>query len=148
MLRAPDALALESIQDPVVRDLRVDHVRRSYAWSLAMVFYIIERAGEPGLRSAAMTLAGADTRKTALELWDKTFPNVGKVEVLDALAMKLFGKPHDAIADAVGGPLCCHGLRDLKTIACRATEPRTGSNHWFEGTAPRALCENKWTRSD
>jgi hypothetical protein len=146
MLRAPDALALEAIQDPVVRDLRVDLVRRAYAWSFAMVLYIVDRAGEPGLRSAAITLAGADSRKTSLELWDKTYPDVGKVQILDLLAMKLFGKPRDAIADTVGGAMCCHGLRDLASIGCRATEPRTTTRHWFEGTAPRAMCENSWTR--
>ena len=145
MLRGGDAFDLRALQDPAVRELATEAVSRSYAWSLAMVLYIVERAGEPGLRSAAAALHAADNEQAAIEHWEKTYPGIGPTQILDLLATKLFAKPRRAELDAVlAGPLCCHGLRDLRTVACRATTARATTRPWFEGTAPRALCENKW----
>jgi hypothetical protein len=109
-----------------------------------MVMYIVDRAGDPGLRSAAAALHAADSERAAIEHWEKSYPGIGPPQLLDFLATKLFAKPRAELDPLLAGPLCCHGLRDLATVACRATAARATTRPWFEGTAPRALCENKW----
>jgi hypothetical protein len=145
LLRTGDAFDLRTLRDPAMRALAVDTVRRSYAWSFAMVAFIVERAGEPALRSAGTALHAADNERAAVELWEKLYPDIGPPQLLDFLATKLFGKPRGAELDALlAGPLCCVGFRDLRSTACRATTARTTTRPWYEGTAPRALCENRW----
>ena len=144
MLRTGDAFDLRTLQDPAVRELAAEAVSRSYAWSLAMVVFIVERAGEPGLRSAAAALHAANNERTAVELWEKMQQDIGAPQILDFLATKLFGKPRAELDALLAGPLCCVGLRDLASVACRATTARTTTRPWFEGTTPRALCENRW----
>jgi hypothetical protein len=62
------------------------------------------------------------------------------------LARRLFDKARDADFDTLlAGPLCCHGLRDFATTACRATTRRpTPPSFWTEGATPIQLCRNRW----
>ena len=123
MLRAPEALEMRWLEQSTLEDVDPDRVSWVYAQSLAMLLYVIDRAGEVGLRDAVQTVhfAGADARK----LWEKLYPGTGDRQVLDALARKMFGVPQGPELDTMlQGTICCYGLKSVSTFGCRSVTRR------------------------
>lgn len=147
MLRAPGAFELSALRNPALIDQSLE-ARHVYGVSLAMVLYIIERGGQPGLQQALRDVHGADTQK-AIELWDTMYPRVDYEAVLESLALKVFRAPIGQLGEVLDGPLCCHGLSDVNAVSCRAAATRPTTRLWFETwsdrpTSPRAMCRTKW----
>jgi hypothetical protein len=107
-----------------------------------MVLYIVQRGGEQGLRTALRT---AQTTPAA-SLWESLFPDARYKVLVEALAQKLFNAPLGAELDqALRGPICCIGLRNLADIACHASAPHGADNAWLDQTTvPRGACRLKW----
>jgi hypothetical protein len=147
LLRSPGSFELDALRNPALLDRELD-ARHVYGVSLAMVLYILEHGGQPGLHQALRTVHGADTER-AIELWNTMYPRIDYPAVLDSLAHKVFGVPLDQLGGILDGALCCHGLSDVNELRCRATPTRTGTRLWFDtwsdlSAAPRAMCRNTW----
>lgn len=144
--RAPYTLA--TLQRPRVRDFAEGNAHRAYAWALAMTAFVLEPAGEPGLRALLRTVAAADTEARALDVFERQWPGVGTAAVLEALARRLFGIPVGPELDlALDGPVCCAGLRSVGELTCRAgtAPPGPPPRQWLDkATAPVAVCRARW----
>jgi hypothetical protein len=148
MLRSPDSFDLGALSVPSLISLPDDAAERAYAESLAMILYIVDRAGEAGLRAAvqALRVAGTGAPGAAQELWDHLYPGVGHRAVLDALARRMFGVAPGGELDAIfGGVICCHGLRAVGELGCRGVAPRADRRRWMDYTGtPVAACDATW----
>ena len=126
MMRTGEPFDMTALGAPAILDVKAEDASRMYAVSLAMVLYIVHHAGEVGLREAVRLAQSAESIPAALDLWNRTRPNVDYRAVLDSLAQKVFELPLGPELDAiVRGPLCCHNLRTPADLACRAPAAET-----------------------
>ncbi len=148
MLRSPDSVDLGELSVPSFVQLPDESAERAYAESLAMVLYIVDRAGEAGLRAAVQALraAGTGTPRAGQELWDRLYPGIGHRAVVESLAHRVFGVAPGSELDALlRGAVCCHGLRSAGELRCRGVAPRADRRRWMDYTAtPVALCDATW----
>ncbi len=148
MLRSPDDFDLTSLEAPPPDDMPTDRVRRAYAESLAMIVFLIEHSGEPGLRTAVRTLRALahESPRMGMDLWDRLYPGTGHRAVLDALAHKVFGVTAASELDSLWkGAICCHGLRTVSEFGCRPAPLRPDETTWFDDTSsPHAVCHKTW----
>jgi hypothetical protein len=148
MLRRPDSFALGGLSLPSFAVLPDQSAERAYAESLTMVLYVVERAGEAGLRAAVQALraAGTDTARPGQELWDHLYPGIGHRAVVDAMAHRVFGVFPGRELDAIlRGAICCHGLRSAGELRCRGVSPRMDRRRWTDDSAaPVAMCDATW----
>lgn len=148
LLRTPDAFDLGSLQGPTFAFLARDRAERAYAESLAMIVYLVEHAGEPGIQTAIRTLrmATRTAPRAGLDLWDRLYPAAGHRALADALAHKLFGIGPGGELDAIlQGAVCCSGVRAVGELSCRGAPPRPDRKFWIDRTSsPRALCDTTW----
>jgi hypothetical protein len=148
MLRNPDGFDLASLQVPTLEAMPKDRAERAYAESLAMIVFLVERSGEPGLKAAvaALRAASRESPRAGLDLWDRLYPGTGHRAVLDSLAHKLFGVSLGSELDALWkGAICCYGLRAVSEMGCRAAPPRPDKTAWLDqASAPRAACYATW----
>jgi hypothetical protein len=148
MLRSPDAFDLTALQIPSLAAMPNDRAERAYAESLAMIVFLVERAGEPGLAAAVRTLRAAsrEAPRAGLDLWERMYPGAGHHEVLDTLAHKLFGVALGSELEAIfRGAICCHGLRSVNELGCRGAPLRPDKTSWLDQTSsPRATCSATW----
>jgi hypothetical protein len=148
MLRTPDAYDLAALQVPALEDMPKDRAERAYAESLAMILFLVERAGEPGLKLAVQTLRAAsrESPRAALDLWDRLAPGTGHRAVLDVLAHKLFGVTLGSELDALWkGAICCSGLRAVTELGCRGAPLRPDKTAWLDpASTPRVACYTTW----
>ena len=143
MLRGPDGFELGQLEVPSFVSLPGERAERAYAESLAMIEFIVDRAGDAGLRAAVHTGPGP---RGGRGLWDRLYPGTGHRALLDALARRVFGVAPGGELDAIlRGPVCCHGLRSATELRCRAGTPRTDRTRWTDlSSAPRATCDASW----
>jgi len=148
MLRNPDTFDLGALQSSTFAFLPDDRAERAYAQSLAMIVYLVDRAGELGLRNAAHALRelGRKAPRAGLDLWDRLYPATGQRAVADVLAHKLFGVGLGNELDAIfQGVVCCHGVKTVNELACRSAPPRPDRKFWIDqASTPRALCDATW----
>jgi len=148
MLRSPDAFDLTALQIPSLAAMPHDLAERSYSESLAMIVFLVERAGEPGLATAVRTLreASRDAPRAGLDLWERLYPGAGHREVLDTLAHKVFGVAPGGELEAIfRGAVCCHGLRSVHDLGCHGAPLRPDKTTWLDQTSsPRAACSATW----
>ena len=148
MLRSPDTFDLSSLEAPSLVSLSNDQADRTYAESLAMIVFVLERSGERGLPAAVRTLQTLvrESPRAGLDLWDRLYPGAGHRAVLDSLAHKLFGvKPGSELDAIFQGAVCCYGLRAVTELGCRVVPSRSDKPYWSDQTsAPRALCYATW----
>jgi hypothetical protein len=147
MLRNPDSFALGDLSVPAFDLLSAEAAQRAYAESLAMILYIVDRAGEAGLRAAVQVLraAGTGTPRAGQELWDRLYPGIGHGAVIEALAHRVFGAGPGELDAILRGPICCHGLRSAAELRCRGVAPRGNRQRWMDTTAtPVAACDATW----
>lgn len=148
MLRNPDSFDLAALEVPSFAALPDDRAERAYAESLAMVVFIVERAGEAGLQAAVQEArtAARDASPAAPDLWGRLYPGAGHRAVLDSLAHRIFGVPPGGELDAIlRGAVCCHGLRAVGELGCRGAAPRPDRTRWIDQTrSPRATCDANW----
>lgn len=148
MLRDPGTFDLDALSVPTFAFLPDQRAERAYAESLAMIVYLVQRSGEPGLPTAIRTLQtlGRGTPRAGLNLWDRLYPGAGHRAVVDALAKKLLGASPGGELDAIfRGVVCCHGMRSVAELGCRSVPPRPGEKYWIDETgSPRAWCDATW----
>jgi hypothetical protein len=148
MLRSPDTFDLTALEVPSLATMPEDRAERAYAESLAMVVFIVERTGEPGLRAAVRALGtlSRESPRGALDLWERLYPGAGHPEVLDSLARKIFGvTPGSELDDIFKGAICCYGLRAVNELGCRGAPLRPDKTSWLDQTSsPRAMCSATW----
>jgi len=147
MLRNPDAYDLTALQVPSLAAMPDDRAERAYAESLAMIVFIIERAGEPGLPAAVRALRTLSRGpRGGLDLWDRLYPGAGHHAVLASLAHKIFGVTLGDELDAIfKGAVCCYGLRAVNELGCRGAPLRFDKTSWLDQTgSPRAACSTTW----
>jgi hypothetical protein len=148
MLRMADSFDLTQVSVPSFTLLPGESAERAYAESLAMVLYIVDRAGEAGLRAAVQALraAGTDTPRPSQQLWDQLYPGIGHRAVVDALAHRVFGVFPGRELDAIlRGTICCRGVRSAGELRCRGVAPRMDRRRWVDDTAgPLAMCDESW----
>jgi hypothetical protein len=147
MLRNPDSFALGDLSLPSFDPLPAEAAQRAYAESLAMILYIVDRAGEAGLSAAVQALraAGTGTPGAGRELWDRLYPGIGHRAVADALAHRVFGAAAGELDAILRGPICCHGLRSAGELRCRGVAPRGDRRRWMDTAAtPVAVCDATW----
>lgn len=126
MLRTGEPFDLTTLRDPAILDVKAENAKRMYAVSLAMVLYLVDRAGETAIREAVRVAQTAATIPDALELWQRVAPNVEHRLVVEALAQRVFGMvPSPELDTLVQGKLCCQSLPAPAELKCRApTEGR------------------------
>jgi hypothetical protein len=148
MLRRPEAFDVEPLQASSFALLPDDRAERAYAESLAMVVYLVEHAGEPGVKTAVQTLRAArhSPSHAGLDLWDRLYPATPPVTVVDALARRIFGVAAGRELDGIlQGVVCCHGVRSVTALGCRGAAPRPDEKYWIDETRlPHALCDTTW----
>lgn len=148
MLRSPDTFDLTALQIPSLAAMPSDRAERAYAESLAMIVFVVARAGEPGLAAAVRTLRAAarEAPRAGLDLWERLYPGAGHREVLDTLAHKVFGIALGSDLEAIfRGAVCCHGLRSVNELGCRGAPLRPDKTSWLDQTSsPRATCSATW----
>jgi hypothetical protein len=146
MLRTTDPGELAVLQSSSFAALSSETADRAYALSLAMVAYLVERAGEPGLRTTVQILRAA-TRQTGRlmsDLWDRLYPGVGPRAVLEALTRKVFGVAPGPELDAIfQAAVCCHGFRTLAGFSCHGAPAVAGKATWIDETS-HDLCYATW----
>jgi hypothetical protein len=120
-----------------------ERAERAYAESLAMILFIVERAGDAGLKAA---VASVRLGRPERGLWEVLYPGTDHRAVLDALARKLFGVPVGGELDAMlRGAVCCHGLRAVGELRCRGVPPRPDRMRWTDqSSSPRDACDATW----
>lgn len=143
MLRSRDDFDLSSLRAPVLTMMPGTRAERVYAESLAMIVFIVERTGEPGLRGAVQVLEAAarESRHRELDLWERLYPDASHRAVLDALAHKIFGvAPASELDDIFKAAVCCYGLRRVYELHCRGA-PLGSERFWIDKTSsPEAAC--------
>jgi hypothetical protein len=143
MLRSPEDFDLSSVRAPVLAVMPDTRADRVYAESLAMIVFIVERTGEPGLRGAVQVLevAARESRHRELDLWERLSPGTSHHAVLDALARKIFGVAQGSeLDDIFKAAVCCYGLRSVRDLHCRGA-PLRSERAWIDRTSsPRAAC--------
>jgi hypothetical protein len=148
MLRSPDAFDLTALEVPSLAAMPDDRAERAYAQSLAMIVFIVERTGEPGVRAAvgALKTLSRESPRGGMDLWEHLYPGAGNGVVLDALAHKIFGvTPGSELARIFQGAICCHGLRAVNELGCRGAPLRPDKTSWLDQTSsPRAVCSATW----
>jgi len=148
MLRSPDTFDLTALQIPSLAAMPADRADRAYAESLAMIVFLVERSGPPGIPAAvhALRAASREAPRAGLDLWERLYPGAGHHEVLSALAHKIFGVALGSeLDDVFKGAVCCHGLRAVNELACRGTPLRPDRTSWLDQTTtPRAACSATW----
>jgi hypothetical protein len=148
MLRSPDAFDLTALQIPSLSAMPADRAERAYAESLAMIVFLVERSGPPGIPAAvhALRAASREAPRAGLDLWERLYPGAGHHEVLSALAHKIFGVALGSeLEDIFKGAVCCHGLRAVTELACRGTPLRPDRTSWIDQTTtPRTACSATW----
>jgi hypothetical protein len=139
MLRHPEAFDVAALQRDAIDDKQPERARRLYAQSLALVVYLAERTGDGALRQASQQFH-ADGR------WDKHYPQLDGRAVLDALARKIFGVGLGSDLDAaLGGVVCCYGLKTVSEFGCRGGAARPGEHAWRDTTTtPAAWCDDRY----
>jgi hypothetical protein len=146
MLRNPDGYDLGQLAVPSFVTLSDDRAERAYAESLAMILFVVDRAGEAGLAAAVAALRASPSDAARAALWDRLEPGIGQRQLLDAVGRRLFGAPLGAELDAMlRGAVCCHGLRAVTTLGCRGVPPRAERTRWIDPSAvPREVCDARW----
>jgi hypothetical protein len=141
MLRAPDSYDLRALDAPSLIEMPAERAHRAYAESLAMIVFLVDKYGEPGIRSALRALA----QPGPAPLWERVSPGVDHRALMAALARKVFGAAPGAELDAIlAGVICCYGLRAVGELSCRAGVPRSGPTTWIDRSDPRRPICSRW----
>jgi len=134
------------------RTASVDEIRRAYATSFAMVFYLAPHGDLDRVREAVRWLRAAQADGEPHELWSAIAPGVAGREVLTALADRLFGATLGPELDAtLAGTVCCADLSSLAGVACRRGPPPPADEKYGEAvgwtdhaSTPAAWCSTHW----
>lgn len=148
MLRSPEAYELRSLQGATFAAMTADRATRAYAVSLAMIMFLVEQTGDDGLKTAVRALQAAEreSSRAGLDLWDRMFPRVDHVTVLNALARKVFGVALGGELDAMlRAAVCCYGLHAVREFGCRSAPLNPGRSVWVDPSGSRlAVCRAAW----
>ncbi len=121
-----------------------DRAGRAYGESLARVLYVVGHGGGTVMRELVQSARTNSQRGIAVsQLWELTYPRVSRIEVLDALARRVFELPLGKELEAVThGPMCCTAVRNVRNLACHAAA--LGSESLWVEKGTHAWCRNQW----
>jgi hypothetical protein len=146
LLRGPDSVDMDSFRTPSYVLLPGERAEVAYGESLAMIVYLVEHAGDIGIKNAIQSLRAAnrETPRGGLDLWNRLYPGIGHRAVLDTLAHKMFGVARATDLDGVlQGAVCCRSMRSLNDLGCRGMAPRGDRRYWLD-EASHAFCMSRW----
>jgi hypothetical protein len=148
MLGAGQAFEPASLETSTIEEMPKSDVELVYAQSLTMVLFLIDRrAPDVAVREAVSELAGMP-RSSRLRLWSKRYPDVGRRELLDFLARRIFKVPRGPELDAIfRGAVCCYGS-DVSEFGCRGQplSPKKESVWFDDSQTPKAMCRTDHLR--
>ena len=136
----------ESLEGGTFEELSTGDLDVAYGQSLAMVLIMAERRGASALGDALRELDAAATqpkRPGRQGLWARLYPQVGRREIADSLARRVFKVPQGPELDGIfAGAVCCYGRGSISELGCRGAPLNPGKHFWVDSSRePRAYCE-------
>jgi hypothetical protein len=146
ILRERRLIDPDSLEGGTFEELSTSDLDVAYGQSLAMVLFMTARRGAIGIAEALRELDVAATqplRPGRQGLWARLYPSVGRREIADSLAQRIFKVPQGPELDGIfAGAVCCYGQSSISELGCRGAPLNPGKHFWVDKSRePRAYCE-------